>query len=143
MLTIVLIAFPEAQAVLATHECVPQTPCVELDERHEDREVSLAVRLVRQIVVPLRQVEVLHSLASLASRPAHTLRATDLRYPDAVLVHPAQVPHRERTHLGVCRGLVVPSGLLPPHVLRFVWHAKAMIVVVTDLDKRVDVPLGG
>ena len=64
----------------------------------------------------------------------HDPNLTHLRYTDAVLIHPAQIPHGERTHLRVRGGLIVPSRLLPAHRFGLFWYAKTVVVVVAHFD---------
>ena len=95
---------------------------MQLDEGEHDRHIRLAVRLKREVVVSLCEVEV-------------------ARHAYPVLVHPAQVPHRERTHVCVRRGLVVAGGLFEPNGLGLIGDSQPMVIVVADLDERVDVSL--
>ena len=114
MLTVVFITVPYREAVLATHQGVPDAARVELDEGQEYRKVCLAVGIICKVVVPLGEVEVLSSITFSATDSLQGDRAAHLRYADAILVHPAQIPHREGTHLRIRRRLVV-SGSLSQH----------------------------
>ena len=59
LLTVIFITVPYREAVLATHQGVPDAARVELDEGQEYGKVCLAVGIICKVVVPLGEVEVL------------------------------------------------------------------------------------
>lgn len=69
------------------------------------------------------------------------------RHPNAVLVHPPQVPHRKRAELRIDRRLIIPRRALQSSfsveigLLLFVREPDAVVVIVPDFDDGVNVPL--
>ena len=59
LLTVIFITVPYREAVLATHQGVPDTARMELDEGQEYRKVCLAVGIICKVVMALGEVEIL------------------------------------------------------------------------------------
>jgi hypothetical protein len=61
--TFILVICPQIKTVLATLKSIPETPAIQLHQREQHRHVCLAIRLKRQIVMPLGKMEILSRVA--------------------------------------------------------------------------------